>query len=213
MTEPMLMAFVAASLVVLIIPGPGVVYVIARSLSQGYRAGLASVLGLSLGALVHVFGAVVGLSAILLTSATAFTAVKLIGAAYLIYLGLRVILSKPTASTVDRIEAVYHRRLLLDGIVVSIFNPKIAVFFLAFLPQFIDQTSGNVTGQFTMLGLIYVGLALLTDGTYCLLAGSLRHWVKDGVANKFSQSALPRYLTGGLYLSLGIGAMFSGRKA
>ena len=130
---PMLIAFVVAALVVLIIPGPGVLYVVARTLCQGRQAGLVSVLGLSVGALVHVGAATIGLTAVLLTSATAFSIVKLLGAAYLIYLGLRMLLSHQTRIDVETPVPHSLGRLFADGVVVSVLNPKIAVFFLAFL--------------------------------------------------------------------------------
>lgn len=198
----LLLGFVAAATVVLLIPGPGVLYIVARSVSQGYRAGLASVVGLSLGAIVHVIAATAGLSTILLTSATAFGIVKLLGAGYLIYLGIRTLVAgRPTGSMQTRSNRTLYR-LLTDGVVVSVFNPKIAVFFLAFLPQFVEPSRGPIPQQVFLLGLIYVGLALITDSAYALMAGSLRHWLSGRVM----QGPLPRYLSGSLYLGLGVGA-------
>ena len=144
---PLLLGFIAAALVVLLIPGPGVLYIVARSVTQGTRAGLASVVGLALGALVHVGAATTGLSAILLTSATAFGIVKGLGAAYLIYLGLRTLFSRRAVIDIETPAPLSHGRLLLDGIVISVFNPKIAVFFLAFLPQFVDASVGPIPLQ------------------------------------------------------------------
>ena len=161
-----LLGFVAAALVVLLIPGPGVLYIVARSVSQGQRAGLASVLGLSVGALVHVAAATVGLSAILLTSATAFGVVKALGAGYLIYLGIRTLLARHSTAGADASAPRSMYRLFTDGVVVSVLNPKIAVFFLAFLPQFVEPNRGSVPQQVLVLGLLYVALALFTDGAY-----------------------------------------------
>ena len=204
----LLLGFVAAALVVLLIPGPGVLYIVARSVSQGYRAGLASVLGLALGAFVHVIAATAGLSTILLTSATAFGIVKLLGAGYLIYLGIRTLVAgRPTGSMQTRSNRTLYR-LLTDGVVVSVFNPKIAVFFLAFLPQFVEPSRGPIPQQVFLLGLIYVGLALITDSAYALMAGSLRHWLSGRVM----QGPLPRYLSGSLYLGLGVGAALTERR-
>ncbi len=203
-----LFAFVLAALVVLLIPGPGVLYVLARSLSQGRRAGLASVLGLSAGALVHVAAATAGLSAILLTSATAFGAVKLLGAGYLIYLGVRTLLERPAAQNDEAPAARPVRRLFTDGVMVSVLNPKIAVFFLAFLPQFVEPERGPVTQQLLVLGLLYVLLALVTDGAYALLAGSLRSWI----GGRFTQSRIPRYASGAVYIGLGVSTAFTGRS-
>ena len=203
-----LAGFIAAALVVLVIPGPAVLYILARSLGQGRRAGLVSVLGLSAGALVHVAAATVGLSAILLASATAFTAVKLVGAAYLIYLGLRTLLTQPAASAVTTSPPLAMRRIFADGVLVCILNPKIAIFFLAFLPQFADPARGPVPRQILLLGLLYVALALITDGAYALIAGHLRHWLGGRVL----QSPLPRYASGLLYLGLGVGTAITGRR-
>ena len=166
-----LLGFVAAALVVLLIPGPAVLYIVARSLSQGHRAGLVSVLGLSVGALVHVAAATAGLSAILLASAAAFGVVKALGAGYLIY-------------------------------------PKIAVFFLAFLPQFVEPSRGPVPAQVLFLGLIYVTLALFTDSAYALLAGSLRHLL----GGPLMEGALPRYAGGVRYIGLGVTTALIGRR-
>lgn len=203
-----LIGFVAAALVILLIPGPGVLYIVARSLGQGHRAGLLSVLGLSVGALVHVAAATAGLSAILLASATAFGIVKALGAGYLIYLGLRTLLAPgpTTGSEAPTPRSLY--RLFTDGVVVSVLNPKIAVFFLAFLPQFVEPSRGPVSQQVLSLGLIYVALALVTDSAYALLAGSLRHWLGGRVV----QGPLPRYVSGALYLGLGVSTALSGRR-
>lgn len=203
-----LAGFVAAALVLLLIPGPGVLYIVARSLSQGHHAGLISVLGLSVGALVHVAAATAGLSAVLLTSATAFGIVKTLGAGYLIYLGVRTLFARrPTAD----LEAPTPRalyRVFTDGVVVSVLNPKIAVFFLAFLPQFVEPSRGPVPPQVLLLGILYVGLALVTDGAYALLAGSLRHWL----GGRVMQGPLPRYASGVLYLGLGVSTALAGRR-
>jgi threonine/homoserine/homoserine lactone efflux protein len=198
----------AAALVVLVIPGPGVLYVVARSLSQGQRAGLASVLGLSAGALVHVAAATVGLSAILLASATAFGVVKALGAAYLIYLGIRTLVARhsPGGPAASAPRSVH--RLFTDGVVVSLLNPKIAVFFLAFLPQFAEPSRGPVARQVLVLGLLYVGLALCTDSTYAVLAGRLRTWLGSDVI----RGPGPRYASGVVYLGLGVSTALAERK-
>lgn len=202
------LAFVAAALVVLLIPGPGVLYVVARSAAQGYRAGLASAAGLSAGALVHVAAATVGLSAIVLTSAAAFSVVKALGAGYLIYLGMRTLFAnRPTHGT-QAFAALSLYRLVLDGVVVSVFNPKIAVFFLAFLPQFVDPGRGPVAQQILLLGLVYAALALVTDSAYACLAGSLR----QRLGGRMMQGPLPRYVIGSLYLGLGVNAALTGRR-
>ncbi len=200
--------FVAASLIVLLTPGPGVAYVTARSLAQGRAAGLISALGLSAGAFVHVIAAAVGLSSILLASATAFTAVKIVGAAYLVFLGLRIVFAR----AVDSIELIESppapaRRLFTDGVMISVLNPKIAVFFLAFLPQFIDPAVGSPTVQILCLGLLYCTLSVITDGGYALLAAQIRDWIAPWT----SRSRMPRYLSGGVFIGLGIQAAFAER--
>lgn len=204
----LLLGFVAAALVVLLIPGPGVLYVVARSISQGQRAGLASALGLSAGALVHVAAATAGLSAIVLASATAFGVVKALGAGYLIYLGISTLLARRATIGPQISGPVSTSRLFTDGVIVTVFNPKVAVFFLAFLPQFVDSSGASVPRQILLLGIIYATLALVTDSAYALLAGSLRRWL----GGRVMQGPLPRYTSGGLYLGLGVSAALTGRR-
>jgi len=202
------LGFVAAALVLLLIPGPAVLYIVARSLSQGHRAGLVSVLGLSLGALVHVAAATAGLSAILLASATAFGIVKALGAGYLIYLGIRTLFARQPTGSVEASPPRSLYRLFRDGVFVSVLNPKIAVFFLAFLPQFVEPSRGPVPPQVLLLGLTYVGLALITDSAYALLAGSLRH----SLGGRVMQGPLPRYASAVVYLGLGVSTALTGRR-
>ncbi|WP_282609115.1 LysE family translocator [Pelagibius sp. Alg239-R121] len=206
----LLLGFVAAALVVLVLPGPGVFYVMARTLGQGTRAGLISALGLSVGVFAHVAAAVAGLSAILTTSATAFEVVRMLGAGYLIYLGLSALLSarKTKAGAVTAASSLPSGRIFRDGVIVSILNPKIAVFFLAFLPQFVDQALGAVPLQILLLGLIYAALAVMTDGSYALLAGNLRHRLRG----RLVQGSLPQYFSGFVYLGLGLHTLLTGRR-
>lgn len=202
-----LLGFVAAALVVLLIPGPGVLYIVARSLSQGQRAGFVSVLGLSVGALVQVAAATVGLSAILLASATAFGIVKTLGAGYLIYLGIRTLWARHATAGVDASAPRSLYRLFRDGIVVSVLNPKIAVFFLAFLPQFVEPSRGPIPQQVLFLGLLYVTLALVTDSAYAFLAARLRRWLGGRVI----QGPVPRYASGLVYIGLGVSTALADR--
>ena len=203
-----LLGFIAAALVLLLTPGPGVMYIVARSIGQGSRAGLVSVLGLSAGALVHVAAAAAGISTILLASATAFGLVKAAGAAYLIYLGIRTLLARGAVASTEVCTPRSSRRLFADGVLVSVLNPKIALFFLAFLPQFVDPARGPVAQQILLLGLLYVAMALVTDSAYALLAGSLRHGLRD----RALQGPLPRYISGSVYLGLGVGTALIGRR-
>lgn len=203
-----LLGFVAAALIVLLIPGPAVLYVVARSLSQGHRAGFVSVLGLSAGAMVHVAAAAAGLSAILLASATAFSIVKTLGAAYLIYLGIRAIFSRRPAAAPGSSDPHTTYRLFTDGFAISVLNPKIAVFFLAFLPQFVDPDRGPVLQQILLLGFLYVVIAIATDGAYALLSGHLRNWF----SGRMAQGPLPRYASGAVYIGLGVGTALVDRQ-
>ncbi len=203
-----LLGFIAAALVLLITPGPGVLYVVARSVSQGHRAGLVSALGLAAGVFVHIAAAAAGISAILLASATAFGVVKVLGAGYLIYLGIQTLFARGSSASVEASTHRTSRRLFIDGVLVSALNPKIALFFLAFLPQFVDPSRGPVPQQILFLGLVYVCLAILTDGAYALLAGSVRHWLGRGVL----QGSQLRYLSGSIYVGLGVGAAFISRR-
>lgn len=166
--------FAAAALALLVVPGPSVLYVVTRSVAQGRTAGLVSVLGIQTGALAHVAAAVLGLSALLSSSAVAFAFVKYLGAAYLILLGVRALRRREEPAAEPR--AVVHaslRRVYAQGVVVNLLNPKTALFFLAFLPQFVDPASGPAAPQIVVLGAVFVALALLSDGTYVLLAGLL----------------------------------------
>lgn len=200
--------FIAASLLVLLIPGPGVLYVVARSLAQGQRAGMVSVLGLATGALAQVIAAALGVSALLLASASAFGVVKLLGAGYLIYLGLNALLSPCPSQVVGDLTPHSLYRLFRDGVVVSLLNPKIAVFFLAFLPQFVDPERGPVAPQILFLGILYVCLALFTDGAYALLAGRLRGWL----GKRFIRGPAPQYASGVVYLGLGVATALAERR-
>ena len=202
-----LAAFIAAALVVLLTPGPGVVYVVTLSVTQGRRAGLLSVLGLSTGALVQVTAAALGLSVILLASSTLFSIVKWLGGGYLIYLGVRTLRSTASADAALRTWRS-DRRVFIDGVVVSVLNPKIAMFFLAFLPQFVDANLSSVPQQVFALGCLYVAMALATDGMYALFASSLR----PILAGRLMRSQLPRYASGAVYIGLGIAALLSDKR-
>ena len=203
-----LTGFVIAALVVLLIPGPAVFYVVTRSLAQGHRAGLVSVLGLSTGALVHVAAATLGLSAILVASATTFGIVKLLGAGYLIYLGVRSIRSRSSGAVERNTTPRSHRRIFADGIVVSVLNPKIAIFFLAFLPQFVDPARGPIPRQMFFLGALYIAMAFVTDSTYALLAGHVGRWL----GSRAMQGPIPRYASGAVYVGLGVGVALADRR-
>lgn len=198
--------FLAAALALLIVPGPSVLYIVARSVDQGRVAGLVSVLGIELGALVHVAFAAVGLSALLASSAAAFTIVKWLGAAYLIWLGLRRLLARDDEDAPLAIERRKLSRVLSQGVMVNVFNPKTALFFLAFLPQFVDPSRGPVGLQIVVLGITFVVLAFLTDGVYAVLSGTAAGWIRGRPGLRRGQ----RYVSGGVYLMLGAATAASG---
>ncbi|HQZ35335.1 MAG TPA: LysE family translocator [Ilumatobacteraceae bacterium] len=194
-------AFAAASLLLLIIPGPAVLYVVNRSVSDGRQAGLAGVAGLSLGNLVHAIAAAVGLSAVLATSATAFNTVKWLGAAYLVYVGVRTLIRPPHTIAAEQPE-VSVRRSFTQGVVVNVLNPKVALFFLSFLPQFIHPAAGRPGLQALVLGLVFVSIGFCTDGTYSLVSSHLRHVLLRGKALPFVQ----RWVAGTVFIGLGVAA-------
>ena len=168
-----LAVFVAAALVLLVIPGPAVLYIVSQSISRGRLAGIVSMLGIQVGGLVHVAAAAAGLSALLVRSAVAFNVVKYAGAAYLVFLGLRRILGKDEAEDVPGARSEKSlRRLFAQGVVVNVLNPKTALFFFSFLPQFVDVDAGSVALQIATLGLVFILLAMVSDGLYALAAGS-----------------------------------------
>ncbi|MFI8710996.1 LysE family translocator [Brevibacillus brevis] len=199
--------FVVAASTLLIIPGPAVLYIMARSIDQGKKAGLVSVLGVSLGGSVHVLAGAIGVSAILMTSATAFHIVKYLGAAYLIYLGCRTLFSKSdsTASEIPIVPRKKLRKIFYESALVEVMNPKTALFFLAFFPQFIAPTAGSVTVQFLLLGTIFIILAFISDGLYAVLAASMR---KRIVGSTTSSKVMNR-ITSYFYIALGIFSAFA----
>ena len=194
--------FLLAALVLLLTPGPAVLYIVARSVDQGRVAGLISVLGIEIGNSVHVLAAVLGLSAILISSALAFATVKYLGAAYLIYLGLHRLLAHDAARPVANLQSRSRQRILFQAVLVAVLNPKTALFFFAFLPQFVDATQGSVTGQLLAFGCLFVLMAIVTDGFYALLAGTLGKWLKS---TRFFLR-MDRYVTAAVYICLGVTA-------
>ncbi|MBA2672630.1 LysE family translocator [Ramlibacter sp.] len=167
---PLLLAFIGASLVLALTPGPAVVYIVTRTLAQGRTSGLGSVLGVALGNLGNAVGAALGLAALFAVSSVAFTVVKWAGAAYLVYLGIRMWLAAPaTADAKAAATAQPLRRVFRDGFLVALLNPKTSLFFAAFLPQFMDA-HGSPLAQTLALGCVFVGIASCTDLFYVLTA-------------------------------------------
>ncbi len=192
--------FCAAALALAVVPGPAVLYIVAQSVDQGRFAGFVSALGIGAGGLVHVLAATIGLSSLLASSATAFTIVKYAGAGYLLFLGIRRLLTRETAE--EEIVRVprSRRRLFVDGVVVNVLNPKTALFFIAFLPQFVDPNAGAATLQIFALGLIFVVIALGSDSLWALAAGTLGGWLKQSPA----YFAIRRWVTGTVFVALGL---------
>ncbi|MEI2417903.1 LysE family translocator [Orrella sp. JC864] len=199
--------FVSAALVLLVIPGPSVLYIVAQSIEQGRRAGLVSDLGIHTATLVHVGAAALGLSALLASSALAFGIVKYAGAAYLVWLGLKKLCTPPTPAAIDAApRRRRYARLYRDGFIVNLLNPKTALFFLAFLPQFVDVGRGHVAMQIVFLGLLFTALGLVSDACYALAASAAGRWLRQSRG----YLAAERYLGGALLIGLGITAAFTG---
>ena len=200
--------FIAAALALLLIPGPAVLYITARSASQGRLAGLVSVLAIETANFTQAVAAALGLSAILLSSAMAFNVVKYLGAAYLIYLGIRKLSSRNELTTNEEVRRESLSRIYWQGFAVNILNPKTALFFFAFLPQFVNPEKGNVTAQTLLLGAIFVGLGTVTDSMYALLASSLAGRLKG--SKNFQKGQ--QYFSGLVYIGLGITTALTGAK-
>jgi threonine/homoserine/homoserine lactone efflux protein len=200
--------FLGASLALLLVPGPAVLYITARSANQGRLAGLVSVLAIETANFLQAVAATLGLSAILLSSALAFDIVKYLGAAYLIYLGVRKLFARQEETGNEAIKPESLSRIYWQGVAVNLLNPKTALFYFAFLPQFVDPAKGNVTGQTLLLAAMFVGMAFITDSSYALITSSLaerwrgsRHFQKG-----------QRYFAGLVYVGLGITTAFTGSK-
>jgi threonine/homoserine/homoserine lactone efflux protein len=187
--------FIPAALVLLAIPGPAVLYIIATCVEGGRRHGLLSVAGVHIGSLIHVVAAVAGLSALIVSSAIAFSTVKYVGAAYLVYVGIRKWLERDEPAELEPRPSRSGRRVFTQGIVVNVLNPKTALFFLAFLPQFIDRDR-TVWTQIAVLGLCWIALGLLSDGAYALAGGTIGGFIRR-------RRRAVRYASGGIFVGLG----------
>jgi len=204
-----LAVFAVAAVTLLVIPGPAVLYIVGRSVGQGRAAGLASVCGIHVGSLLHVAAAALGLSALLVSSALAYDTVRYLGAAYLVWLGVQRLLARdedagPAGAARERLG-----RILAQGVVVNVLNPKTALFFFAFLPQFVDPAAGSVPLQVAVLGATFVGLGLVTDSAYALLAatgaGLLRRRRRVARAS--------RLVSGGVLVGLGVTTALAGSRS
>lgn len=194
--------FVIASLVLLVIPGPAVLFIVARSSSQGVRAGLVSVAGVHVASLVHVVAAVAGLSAVVVASAVAFTAVKVVGGVYLIVLGVRSILAARSLAASPTPEPIVRApgRIFTEAFTVNLLNPKVAIFFLAFLPQFVDADRGHVWSQTLVLGLLFIAVGMCSDSAYAVLGGHVGARFQRRAAARLRGT---RYAEGGILIGLG----------
>ena len=199
--------FVLAAVTLLLIPGPAILYVVARGVEGGRPAGLVSCLGIEVGTLLHSSFAAVGLSAVVASSAAAFTVVKWAGAAYLVYLGLKNFFGREEEAENVRVEQEPLRRVFVQGVLVQVLNPKVALFFLAFLPQFVDPSRGPVWTQTLILGATLGVIGFFTDGFFALLGGTAGDWLKRR-GTKLRRTG--RYLTGGVYLALGVASAATG---
>jgi threonine/homoserine/homoserine lactone efflux protein len=198
-----LLLFVGASLALLALPGPAVIYVVMRSVDQGRAAGLVSMAGVETGTFTYALAAAAGISGLIAASAAAFTVVKYAGAAYLVYLGVRKLLERDAP---QEIAVTGRSQLFVKGLLVQLLNPKIAIFFVAFLPQFVDASRGAVAPQMLLLGTIFTALAILSDGVYALVGGALGGWIR---ASRRARGWIAK-VSGGVYIGLGLTAALSG---
>ncbi|SFN83477.1 Threonine/homoserine/homoserine lactone efflux protein [Bradyrhizobium sp. Rc3b] len=199
--------FLAAALLVAVTPGPGIFYIVARTLAGGRSEGLASSVGLGLGGLVHVLAGAVGLSALLMASADAFTLLKVVGGLYLVWLGIKTWREARVLEPAD-VHTTGARRAFREGIVVEALNPKTAAFFLAFIPQFIDPST-NVAAQFIVLGLISVALNTSVDLIVTYWAAKAR----EGFAKRPSFIVKTRQVSGAVMCGLGATLLFARRTS
>jgi threonine/homoserine/homoserine lactone efflux protein len=200
--------FVGAAIALLLTPGPAIFYIVTRSIEQGRGAGLVSVLGICTGTIVHVVAATLGLSALLVSSAAAFTTVKYLGAGYLIVLGIRTLAARERPSAAVAVARSGLRRVYTQGVIVNVLNPHTALFFFAFLPQFVNPSIGRVPLQMLMLGLLFVGLSAVTDSGWAIAAGTAGDWIKQHPRFTTGQ----RYVTGGALIGLGAATALSGSR-
>jgi hypothetical protein len=201
-----LLAFVGATVALLLIPGPAVIYMLNRTLSDGRRVGLAAVAGLEVGDTIQASLAAVGLSAVLATSAEAFNALKWMGVAYLALTGIRTLVTRPGSLVTDE-SHVPVAAAFRQGILVNALNPKTGLFFLSIFPQFVDSDAGNAKMQSLVLAVVFVVLASIFNTSYVLMASKLRDWLLRGSA----VYVMRRYVSGVLFIALSVLAMASAR--
>lgn len=197
------------AIVLLLIPGPAVLYIVSRSIGHGRPAGLISAMGIATGSLFHVAAATLGLSALLVSSASAFQFAKYAGAAYLIYLGVRTLRSSDTAYLQPTSGERSLRNIFGQGVLVNLLNPKTALFFLAFLPQFVDSSRGHATLQILELGVLFSLMGWMSDSVWALLAGTFAEHIRGNIKLRRTQ----RNVSGGALIALGLASAFSGARS
>jgi threonine/homoserine/homoserine lactone efflux protein len=204
-----LLLFVTGAAILLVIPGPAVFYIVSRSVGHGRAAGLVSAMGIAAGTLFHLVAATLGLSALLASSALAFQFVKYLGAAYLVYLGIRVLRSDVTLALEAANGESQLAHIFGHGVLVNLLNPKTALFFLAFLPQFIEPARGHATLQIFQLGVLFALMGWCSDSMWALLAGTVAERIRGSVRLRRTQ----RNLSGGALIALGLATAFSGVRS
>jgi threonine/homoserine/homoserine lactone efflux protein len=204
-----LILFITGAVILLVVPGPAVTYVVSRSVGHGRAAGLVSVMGIVAGTLCHVVAAALGISALLASSAVAFQFVKYLGAAYLVYLGIKT-LRRNDGQLLDA-DAAETRliRIFGQGLLVNLLNPKTAIFFLAFLPQFVDPARGHVTLQILQLGILFALMGGCSDSVYAVIAGAAAERIRGSLRLRRAQ----RNVSGGALIALGLASVFSGSRS
>jgi threonine/homoserine/homoserine lactone efflux protein len=201
-----LLVFISAAAVLLAIPGPAVFYIVGRSIGHSRNAGLISALGIGVGTLIHTAAAAVGLSALLVSSATAFHVVQYLGAAYLIYLGVQKLRRDESFDASPDAPRTTLLRIFAQGIVVNVLNPKTALFFFAFLPQFIDPARGHVATQILSLGILFACMGTFSDSLWAYFSGTVAHRLRGNPRWMRAQ----RYVSGSMLISLGVATAFAG---
>ncbi len=207
MNTSTLLAFLAASVVLAVTPGPGVIYIVSRTLAQGRAAGVASIAGVACGNLLNSLGAALGLAALFVLSSLAFTVVKFAGAAYLIYLGVKMLRGRPRAETSPVFKRAPIGRVFREGVLVALLNPKTTIFFAAFLPQFM-QPGMPALPQAVTLGAVFVVIAAASDLGYVLLAT----WLAPRLARAGAAPRFGRYASGGALIALGVASAMAGQR-
>lgn len=206
-TIPTLLTFAVAATLLIIVPGPNVIYIVTRGIDQGRRAALASALGVEAGMLLHIGAAVLGLSAVIASSDILFNVVRYAGAAYLIWMGAVSLRAKAASLEAPEISRqAGYARLFSQGLVVNVLNPKVGLFFIAFLPQFVDPGRGSSAPQILVFGAVFTAIAIVSDLVYALASGSIGAWLgtREGIARQRDRFA------GVVYILLGVVAALSG---